>query len=367
MLDPGPDFAKTPAQTVAVLRGLDRVRALGRPVLLAVSRKDFIGAVTGRAPRERDAGTLAALAHGSRGRRGHRARARRRGGRGLPGRARRARRRPRAGARGGAHARPLPGRSAVPGRVAGACSLAWMPWLPAAAHNAAGRRPTDPSGRRDHMSSVLDRDALAESPLADLHLLANELGVDGFRRLRRDDLIDAIIARQAGQEPAGRGAGRRGAAGRAPASPRLRRGRGRARAQAAARAPRRPRRTKRGEGDADAEDARAERRPPRPRTASSRASSSCSPTARRSSACRRPSRPTTTSTSRPPRSSAASSFPATACAARCARRAAPSASRRWSASTRSTGARPTRSPRARASRSCRSSGRPSASSSAPRT
>jgi dihydropteroate synthase len=64
VLDPGPDFAKTPAQTVAVLRGLDRVRALGRPVLLAVSRKDFIGAVTGRAPRERDAGTLAALAHG---------------------------------------------------------------------------------------------------------------------------------------------------------------------------------------------------------------------------------------------------------------------------------------------------------------
>jgi dihydropteroate synthase len=64
VLDPGPDFAKTPAQTVAVLRGLERVRALGRPVLLAVSRKDFIGAVTGRGPRERDAGTLAALAHG---------------------------------------------------------------------------------------------------------------------------------------------------------------------------------------------------------------------------------------------------------------------------------------------------------------
>jgi transcription termination factor Rho len=52
------------------------------------------------------------------------------------------------------------------------------------------------------MSSVLDRDALASSPLADLHLIANELGVDGFRRLRKDDLIDAIIARQTGQEPA---------------------------------------------------------------------------------------------------------------------------------------------------------------------
>jgi transcription termination factor Rho len=46
---------------------------------------------------------------------------------------------------------------------------------------------------------VLDRDALSESPLADLHLLAAELGVDGFRRLRRDDLVDAILARQAGE------------------------------------------------------------------------------------------------------------------------------------------------------------------------
>ena len=50
------------------------------------------------------------------------------------------------------------------------------------------------------MSSVLDRSALAESPLADLHLLANELGVDGFRRLRKDDLIDAILPRQAGDD-----------------------------------------------------------------------------------------------------------------------------------------------------------------------
>src|SRR3954469_4927176 len=50
------------------------------------------------------------------------------------------------------------------------------------------------------MSSVLDPSALADSPLADLHLLANELGVDGFRRLRKDDLIDAIVAKQAGED-----------------------------------------------------------------------------------------------------------------------------------------------------------------------
>ena len=48
------------------------------------------------------------------------------------------------------------------------------------------------------MSSVLDRSGLEQSPLADLHLLANELGVDGFRRLRKPDLIDAILERQTG-------------------------------------------------------------------------------------------------------------------------------------------------------------------------
>ncbi len=64
VLDPGPDFAKTPAQTIALLRRLDEVRALGRPLLLAASRKDFIGALTGRPPRERLAGTLAAIAWG---------------------------------------------------------------------------------------------------------------------------------------------------------------------------------------------------------------------------------------------------------------------------------------------------------------
>jgi dihydropteroate synthase len=61
VLDPGPDFAKTPAETVAVLRGIDRVAALGRPLLLAVSRKYFVGAIIGRPPAERLAGTLAAV------------------------------------------------------------------------------------------------------------------------------------------------------------------------------------------------------------------------------------------------------------------------------------------------------------------
>jgi transcription termination factor Rho len=46
--------------------------------------------------------------------------------------------------------------------------------------------------------SILDRDALAASPLADLHALASELSIDGYRRLRKNDLIDAIITRQGG-------------------------------------------------------------------------------------------------------------------------------------------------------------------------
>jgi dihydropteroate synthase len=62
VLDPGPDFAKTPAQTVAALQELGRLRALGRPLLLAISRKYFLGAITGRRPSERLAGTLAAAA-----------------------------------------------------------------------------------------------------------------------------------------------------------------------------------------------------------------------------------------------------------------------------------------------------------------
>jgi transcription termination factor Rho len=50
--------------------------------------------------------------------------------------------------------------------------------------------------------SVLSRSALSDSPLSDLHTLASELGLDGYRRLRKADLIDAIIERQGG-DPGG--------------------------------------------------------------------------------------------------------------------------------------------------------------------
>jgi dihydropteroate synthase len=61
VFDPGIDIAKTPAQSVEVLRRLPELASLGRPLLVAVSRKDFVGALTGRTPAARDAGTLAAV------------------------------------------------------------------------------------------------------------------------------------------------------------------------------------------------------------------------------------------------------------------------------------------------------------------
>ena len=50
--------------------------------------------------------------------------------------------------------------------------------------------------------SVLERSALEESPLADLHAIASELSIDGYRRLRRPELIEAILDRQGGESEA---------------------------------------------------------------------------------------------------------------------------------------------------------------------
>ncbi|WP_026911762.1 transcription termination factor Rho [Patulibacter minatonensis] len=46
--------------------------------------------------------------------------------------------------------------------------------------------------------TVLTRDVLESSTLADLHALAGELAVDGFRKLRREALVDTIIERRGG-------------------------------------------------------------------------------------------------------------------------------------------------------------------------
>jgi transcription termination factor Rho len=46
--------------------------------------------------------------------------------------------------------------------------------------------------------SVLNRKELADSPLADLHQIASELGVEGYRAMRRDQLIAAILGASGG-------------------------------------------------------------------------------------------------------------------------------------------------------------------------
>lgn len=64
VFDPGIDLGKSPAQSIEMIRLTKRLRDdLGlHSVLWALSRKDFVGALVERYPRERDPGTLGALA-----------------------------------------------------------------------------------------------------------------------------------------------------------------------------------------------------------------------------------------------------------------------------------------------------------------
>jgi dihydropteroate synthase len=71
VLDPGVGFAKTSAHSLAVLAGLPRLAALGRPLLVGASRKRFVGELSGvAAPADRVHGSVgahaAALALGAR-------------------------------------------------------------------------------------------------------------------------------------------------------------------------------------------------------------------------------------------------------------------------------------------------------------
>lgn len=62
-IDPGIGFGKTFEHTQAQLQSLTELQRFGRPVCLGVSRKGFIGQITGRARHERVAGSLAVLCH----------------------------------------------------------------------------------------------------------------------------------------------------------------------------------------------------------------------------------------------------------------------------------------------------------------
>ena len=60
-IDPGIGFAKTAEQSVELLRRLPELLRLGFPIVVGVSRKSFIGALTGEDdPRRRLPGSLAA-------------------------------------------------------------------------------------------------------------------------------------------------------------------------------------------------------------------------------------------------------------------------------------------------------------------
>jgi dihydropteroate synthase len=64
IVDPGIGFGKTAEQNLAVLRDLDALRALGRPILLGTSRKSTIGKVLDLPADQRLEGTLATTALG---------------------------------------------------------------------------------------------------------------------------------------------------------------------------------------------------------------------------------------------------------------------------------------------------------------
>jgi len=114
--------------------------------------------------------------------------------------------------------------------------------------------------------SVLTRSSLEGSPLADLHVLAGELGLDGYRRLRKADLVQAVLEAQPGGAPAAEEVGVASITEADAPKPRTRRRGGRSRtrdadpgedavdAEASA-----------SEGSSDDADADAVERPARPR------------------------------------------------------------------------------------------------------
>jgi len=64
IVDPGVGFGKTLEQNLELVRRLDELKALGRPVLLGTSRKSMIGLVLDLPPEQRLEGTAASVAIG---------------------------------------------------------------------------------------------------------------------------------------------------------------------------------------------------------------------------------------------------------------------------------------------------------------
>jgi dihydropteroate synthase len=64
LVDPGPGLGKTTQHDIAVLRDLTSFTSLPYPVVLATSRKNFIGEILGTDPEDRLEGSLAIVAWG---------------------------------------------------------------------------------------------------------------------------------------------------------------------------------------------------------------------------------------------------------------------------------------------------------------
>jgi dihydropteroate synthase len=64
IIDPGVGFGKTLEQNLELVRRLDELKALGRPILLGTSRKSMIGLVLDLPPEQRLEGTAASVAIG---------------------------------------------------------------------------------------------------------------------------------------------------------------------------------------------------------------------------------------------------------------------------------------------------------------
>ena len=70
ILDPGIGFGKTVTHNLEILKSLDQLKALGRPILVGASRKSFIGKILSQDAGGRLAGTISsnciAALHGAR-------------------------------------------------------------------------------------------------------------------------------------------------------------------------------------------------------------------------------------------------------------------------------------------------------------
>ena len=60
MLDPGVGFGKTPEQSITVIARLAELKEFGLPILIGLSRKRFIDAISPSQPGERLGGSIAA-------------------------------------------------------------------------------------------------------------------------------------------------------------------------------------------------------------------------------------------------------------------------------------------------------------------